>query len=78
MEALVTAHRGFPEEERQTHFQIQSVADDTETNAVLNALAGESSGSARAESADAVLGRLCDGEERIRSLVALLASGHVE
>jgi hypothetical protein len=39
IEALITAHRGFPEEERQTHFRMQSVDDDGEVNAVLILLA---------------------------------------
>jgi hypothetical protein len=67
IEALITAHRGFPKEERQTHFHMKPIADDAEMNAVLSALAGELSGSARAKSADAVLGHLCDGEKRICS-----------
>jgi hypothetical protein len=68
IEVLITAHKGFPEEERQTHFWMQFVANDAETNAVLSALAGESSGSVRTESVDAVLQRLCDGEKGICSL----------
>jgi hypothetical protein len=60
-------HRGFPEEERQTHFQMQSVADDAKVNVVLNVLAGESSRFARAKLADAIIGRVCDGEKRICS-----------
>jgi hypothetical protein len=64
IEALITAHKAFPEEERHTHFRMQSVADDGEVNAVLIVLVGESSGSARAESADAVIGRVCDGGEK--------------
>ena len=67
IEALITAHRGFPKEERQAHFHMKPIADDAEMNAVLSALAGELSGSARAKSADAVLGHLCDGEKRICS-----------
>ena len=47
---------------------MQSVADDAETNIVLSALAGESSGSILAKSTDAVLGLLCDGEKIICSL----------
>ena len=78
IEALITAHKGFPEEERQTHFRMQYVADDGEVNAVLIVLVGESSGSARAESADAVIGRVCDGgEKEFTTLVAPVASGHV-
>jgi hypothetical protein len=53
---------------------MQPVADDVEVNAVLNVLAGESSESARAESADAVIERVCGGEKGICSLVALIAS----
>jgi hypothetical protein len=67
IEALITTHKGFPEEERQTHFQMQSVADDAEVNVVLNVLAGESSRSARADSVDAIIERVCDGEKRICS-----------
>ena len=67
IEAIITVHRGFPEEDTQTHFQMQSVTDDAEVNAVLNVLAGESSRSARVQSADAVLECLCDGEKRICS-----------
>jgi hypothetical protein len=67
IEVIITAHRGFPEEERQTHFRMQYVADDAETNAVLSALARESSGSIGDELADVVLRRLCDGEKRICS-----------
>jgi hypothetical protein len=46
---------------------MQYVAADDEVNVVLNVLSGESSGSTRAESADDVLGCLCDGEKRICS-----------
>jgi hypothetical protein len=46
---------------------MQSVTDDVEVNAVLNVLAGESSRSARVQSADDVLECLCDGEKRICS-----------
>jgi hypothetical protein len=53
---------------------MQPVADDVEVNAVLNVLAGESSESARAESADAVIECVCGGEKGICSLVALIAS----
>jgi hypothetical protein len=67
IEALITVHRGFPKEERQTHFQTQSIANDAEVNTVLNVLVGESSRSARVESVDAVIGRVCDGQKRICS-----------
>jgi hypothetical protein len=46
---------------------MQSVADDVEVNIVLNVLVGESSGSTRAESTDAVIECVCDGEKRICS-----------
>ena len=63
-EAILAAHRGLPEEKKQTYFRMQAISNDTEMNAVLSALAGESFGSARAESADAVIGRVCDGGEK--------------
>jgi hypothetical protein len=37
-------YRGFPEEKRHTHFQMQFVAYDAKMNAILYALAGESPG----------------------------------
>jgi hypothetical protein len=64
---IITVHRGFSEEDTQTHFQMQSITDDAEVNAVLNVLAGESSRSARVQSANAILECLCDGEKRICS-----------
>ena len=50
IEAIVVAHRNLPEEDRQTHILIWRSASDSEIDAVLNALAGESSESAQLES----------------------------
>lgn len=50
IEAIVTAYRGLPEEDKQTHILIQRSADDSEIEAVLSMLAGESSESAQLES----------------------------
>jgi hypothetical protein len=66
-EAILAAHRGLPEEKKQTYFRMQAISNDTEMNAVLSALAGESFGSAQAESENSVPGRSCDGEEGICS-----------
>jgi hypothetical protein len=43
IEAIVTAHRDLPEEEKQTHFLIQPLANDLEIDVVLGMLVGESS-----------------------------------
>jgi hypothetical protein len=42
VEAILAAHRGLHEEEKWTHVQMQAIANDTEMDTVLSALAGES------------------------------------
>jgi hypothetical protein len=78
IKALITTYQGFPEEEKQTHFRMQHVADDAEVNIVLNMLAGESSKSARVESAGAVSSKCSMGRKEFAALVVLVTSGHAE
>jgi hypothetical protein len=54
---------GLPKEEKQTHLQMQAIADEAEVNVVLGMLAGESFESARTELANATAGRAFGGEE---------------
>jgi hypothetical protein len=49
IEALIAPLRNLPEAERQTHFEMPSITDDAEMDAVLNLLARESSDSTRTE-----------------------------
>jgi hypothetical protein len=50
IEAFIAPYRNLPEEERQTLFQMPTIADEAEANAILSMLAGESSDSACTES----------------------------
>jgi hypothetical protein len=49
IEALVASLCDLPNDERQVHFEMPASPDDSEMNAVLDMLAGESSDSAPAE-----------------------------
>jgi hypothetical protein len=49
IEALIAPLWGLPEDERQTHFEMPASTDDTEIDAVLSLLGGESSDSTRNE-----------------------------
>ena len=55
IEAIVTAHRGLSEEDKQTHIFIQRTDDDSEIEAILGMLAGESFESMKPESGSAAL-----------------------
>jgi hypothetical protein len=67
IEAFITAYRGLPEEEKQTHLEMQAIADKAEANVVHSMLADESSESVRNESASVAAGRAFGGEERVCS-----------
>jgi hypothetical protein len=56
MEAFIAPYRSLLKEEKQTHFQIQTTANEAEANDVLSMLVGESSDSARTESVSAAAG----------------------
>jgi hypothetical protein len=49
IEALIALLRSLPEDEKQTHFEMPASTDDTEIDAVLSLLAGESSDSTHTE-----------------------------
>jgi hypothetical protein len=49
IEALIAPLRSFPEDEKQTHFDMPASTDDVEIDVVLSLLAGESSDSTHAE-----------------------------
>jgi hypothetical protein len=49
IEAFIATYQNLPEEERQTHFQMQTTADEAEIKVILSMLAGESSESTRTE-----------------------------
>jgi hypothetical protein len=55
IEAIVAAHRSLLDEDRQTHILIRRPTSDSEIDAVLNALAGESSESAQLGSGSGAL-----------------------
>jgi hypothetical protein len=63
IEAFIALYRNLPEEERQTHLQMQTIADEAEVNAVLNMLASESSESARTELVSAATGCVFSEDE---------------
>jgi hypothetical protein len=63
IEALIAVYQGLPEEEKQTHLQMQATADEAEVNAVLSMLAGESFESTHIESASTAAGRAFGGDE---------------
>jgi hypothetical protein len=49
IEAFIAPYQNLPEEERQTHLQVQTTADEAEVNVVLSMLVGELSDSVRTE-----------------------------
>jgi hypothetical protein len=49
IEALISALRSLPKDERQTHFEMSASTNDEEIDVVLNLLVGESSDSTHAE-----------------------------
>jgi hypothetical protein len=55
IEVVLAAHRSLPEEGKQTNFPMRVADDDAEIEAVLSALVGESSESARVELASGAL-----------------------
>jgi hypothetical protein len=63
IESFIAMYRGLPEEEKQTHLQMQATADEAEMNAVLSMLAGESSESSHTELASVVVGHAFSGDE---------------
>ena len=67
IEAFIAPNRNLPEEERQTHFQMQTTTDDAEVNVVLSMLAGESSDSARTESVSAATRHGLGKDEGVQS-----------
>lgn len=70
IEAIVTAYRGLPEEDKQTHILIQRSADDSEIEAVLSMLAGESSESAQLESGGGALEKSGATKKKVSSLAS--------
>jgi hypothetical protein len=63
IEAFIAMYRNLPEEERQTHLQMQTTIDEAEVNVVLNILVGELSESACIESVSAAAGRVFSEDE---------------
>jgi hypothetical protein len=49
IEAFIAPYRNLPNEEKLTHFQMQTTTDEAEVNVVLSMLASESTDSARTE-----------------------------
>jgi hypothetical protein len=67
IEAFIAPYRNLPEEERQTHFQMPTTADEAEVNAVLSMLAGELSDSAHTESVTIATGHGIGEDEGVQS-----------
>jgi hypothetical protein len=67
IEAFIAPYRSLPEDERQTHFQMQTTAHEAEVNAVLRMLASESSDSARTESVTIATGHGLGEDEGVQS-----------
>jgi hypothetical protein len=65
VEVILAAHRNLPKEGKQAHFLMLATIDDANIEAVLIALAGESTGSARFESGSVALVHSGGGEKRI-------------
>ena len=67
IEAFIAPYQTLPEEERHTHFQMQTTDDDAEVNIVLSMLACESSDSARTESVSAATRHGLGKDEGVQS-----------
>jgi hypothetical protein len=63
IETFIAMYRNLPEEERQTHLQMQMTTDEAEIKVVLSMLAGESSKSAHTELTSAAAGRVFGEDE---------------
>jgi hypothetical protein len=68
IEAFIAPYWNLPEEERQTHFQMQTIASEAKVNSVLSMLAGESSDSVHTESVSAATGHGFGEDEGVHSL----------
>jgi hypothetical protein len=66
IETFIAPFRGLPEAERQTNFEMPTNTDDSEMNAVLSMLAGESSYSACTEPMAVATGQNLGEDKEIR------------
>jgi hypothetical protein len=67
IEAFIAPFRNLSEEERLTHFQMPTTADETEVNDVLCMLAGESPDSTHTESVTVATGHGLGEDEGVQS-----------